>query len=183
MPDEIPPPACRRKKQPRPRIQRHFLDWLKTNQSRLAIPLSLQSRTDRQMTFSLVGLTPAIEVTLTDEIGIHVIREKEWWDALLFFEAWPVKKEAGFICQYCEPEFIVPYPSREALWTDHMFEPFLDWVNETLAKMRWLSLSQTEDGGGRWADLHTEWTPADQYRVSMIAISPQIMPPPEQPTP
>ncbi len=45
------------------------------------------------------------------------------------------------------------YPTRETLWCDHMFEPFLKWVNEKLAPARWLQLSCTGDRGASWAKL------------------------------
>jgi len=140
------------------------------NESRLSVPLAFESRTDRVMTFSFAGLTRALEVTLTHEIGIHAMHGSEWWDALIFFEASPMKKPEGYICEDCLPEHAVLYPSRKDLWVDHMFEPFLVWVNETLSGMHWLSLSQTDCGGGRWADLHAEWFPPDAHRHAMIAL-------------
>lgn len=146
----------RHRKGPRPKLQRYFLNWLEVNHARLAIPLTLESRTDRQVTLNFEGITRALEITLTHEIGVHAMKNAEWWDALLFFEAWPVKTDQGYICRWCKPEYIRPYPTRKALWVDHLFEPFLDWVNETLNQMEWLSLSQTDCGGVRWAELHKE---------------------------
>ena len=122
------------------------------------------------MTFSFAGLTRAIEVTLTHEIGIHAMHDGEWWDALIFFEASPTKKPGGYVCEYCLPEYEVFYASRKDLWVDHMFEPFLAWVNETLSGMHWLSLCKTECGGARWADLHAEWSPPDVHCDAMIAL-------------
>ena len=148
----------------RPRLQRYFLEWLALNNVRLAYPLILRSRTERVMTFTFEGITPSLEITLTHEIGVHAMKNGEWWDALLFFEAWPVKTKEGYICGYCKPGYIRPYSTRKDLWLDHMFEPFLLWVNQTLPKMQWLSLSQTECGGARWAELHPEYqTPKDAF--------------------
>jgi hypothetical protein len=45
------------------------------------------------------------------------------------------------------------YPSREALWRDHLFEPFLDWCNGVLANAQWLALHRTTGGGATWAKL------------------------------
>ena len=47
-------------------------------------------------------------------------------DALSKFEG---HKRYG--CQLCT-EATQHWPSREALWIDHLFEPFLKWVNEQL---------------------------------------------------
>jgi hypothetical protein len=43
------------------------------------------------------------------------------------------------------------WPTREALWQDQLFEPFLKWVNERLAPATWLRLYGTK--GGTWAKL------------------------------
>lgn len=32
----------------------------------------------------------------------------------------------------------------ESLWQDHLFEPFLRWVNEELAPAHWLQVSRTQ---------------------------------------
>jgi hypothetical protein len=45
------------------------------------------------------------------------------------------------------------FVSREALWIDHLFEPFLEWVNERLSKANWLRVSCFDDGGATWAEL------------------------------
>jgi hypothetical protein len=58
----------------------------------------------------------------------------------------------------------------------HLFAPFLVWVNETLSSMLWLSLGRTECGGGRWADLHPAWRPPENPRETMIALRPQTIP-------
>lgn len=41
--------------------------------------------------------------------------------------------------------------TREALWAKDVFEPFLEWVNDTLAPARWIKLSRY--GGATWAKL------------------------------
>ena len=32
------------------------------------------------------------------------------------------------------------FADRPALWTDHLFEGLLEWVNESLARAKWLAL-------------------------------------------
>ena len=34
------------------------------------------------------------------------------------------------------------FPDRPALWIDHLFEPFLEWVNMELAALNWLSFTE-----------------------------------------
>lgn len=48
------------------------------------------------------------------------------------------------------------FPSREALWQDHLFDKFLSWVNEKLAPARWLQISCIGSSGNRrctWVQL------------------------------
>ncbi len=62
----------------------------------------------------------------------------------------------GYQCKHCVHEDgkqVMMFPSREALWKDHLFEPFLQWVNEVLAPARWLQLSSIGEYGSTWAQL------------------------------
>jgi hypothetical protein len=44
------------------------------------------------------------------------------------------------VCDLCPPESRSVFPNRAVLWIDHLFEPFLEWVDESLAKAKWLAL-------------------------------------------
>ena len=145
----------------RPRIQRAFFRWLEAHQRRFAVPLRIIKRTDRYVEMAFVGVNPLLSVTLTSEIGVHVNWHGEWWDALMFFEACPTRSPQGYICETCLPEAQIFFPSREALWEDHMFQPFLEWVNNKLVSARWIGVFQTETNGGRWADLLAERQPEE----------------------
>lgn len=50
-------------------------------------------------------------------------------------------------CALCRPDGVRHYPTRQALWADHSFEPFLEWCQEQLAVGRWLALYEYDDGG------------------------------------
>ena len=39
------------------------------------------------------------------------------------------------------------FADRPALWTDHLFEGLLEWVNDSLARAKWLALY----GSPEWA--------------------------------
>ena len=39
------------------------------------------------------------------------------------------------------------FADRPALWADHLFEPLLEWVNDSLARAKWLALY----GNPEWA--------------------------------
>lgn len=127
-------------KSPRLRIQRAFLRWLRANASRFSVPVKVIRRTHRCIDIGLENLNPCVNVFLTWEIGVEVSWQGECWDFLTFFEAAPEKTPQGYVCKMCEPEARTLYPSREALWTDHLFEPFLAWINDELVPARWLAL-------------------------------------------
>jgi hypothetical protein len=126
---------------PRRKIQRAFLTWLEQSRSRFAIDVKLGRRTDRLLEFSFVGVTPGIKGFLnTREIEIFVIYEGDYWDILVDFDADPKRVLGGYICEACPPASRNIFPNRTALLADHLFEPFLEWVNNDLAKAKWLSL-------------------------------------------
>jgi hypothetical protein len=62
------------------------------------------------------------------------------WDFLLDMDTEPRRVPGGYVCDLCPSEPRPVFPNRPALWTDHLFEPFLEWVNESLAKAKWLAL-------------------------------------------
>ena len=133
---------------PRRMIQRAFLSWLEQNRSRFAIEIELGRRTDTDLEFTFAGINGAlIGVLTTWEISVYVIHQGENWDCILDVNAEPKRVPGGYVCKLCPPESRPVFPNRPALWTDHLFEPFLDWVNESLAKAKWLALYGSPDYG------------------------------------
>ena len=126
----------------RRRFHRAFFSWLHNRNSRLQTPVfRLIKCTDRFIEFTIDGLNPALSFGLsTYDLGVHVEWQGESWDWLIFFESCPMRVSEGFVCCLCEDYPLTIYPSREALWIDHVFEPFLKWVNEDLTTQHWLSL-------------------------------------------
>ena len=131
---------------PRRRLHREFLRWLKLNRARFAIDIALGKRTDEALEFSFVGINPAITGILsTRDVNVNVMFEDADfddgnWDTLiwLFHGAKPVP--GGYICSECKPELKRVFADLVALWTDHLFEALLTWVNERLARGKWLIL-------------------------------------------
>lgn len=144
----------------RRRLHRTFLRWLHDNQSLfITPPFRIIKRTDRFLAFTIPGLNPALSFGLsTWELGVHVEWQNTWWDALVFFESWPEAVSEGYICTFCESDGRITYPSREALWINHDFEPFLEWVNTELTRTRWLALYGKPDHS-TWAELVSEPNP------------------------
>jgi hypothetical protein len=126
---------------PRRKIQRAFLSWLEKNRLRFAIEIKLGRRTDCVLEFSFVGVNSAIEGLLnTREIEVFAMYEDECWDILVEFNAEPKRVSGGYVCEACPPGSPPLFPDRSSLWADHLFEPFLEWVNNDLANAKWLSL-------------------------------------------
>lgn len=133
-------------------IQQTFMTWLETAQARLAIPVSALRRTDRFIDLRFDGLSPAIRASLTHEIAIAVEYRGQTWDFLAFFEAVPQQTSEGYVCGLCLPTAKVLYTSPEDLWRQHMFEPFLEFVNGELATADAVGLYGTVDDA-TWATL------------------------------
>ena len=54
-------------------------------------------------------------------------------DLLASFEAEPIRGKNGYYCGLCPQEDRGSYASRDEIWRDEIFNPFLNWVNNQLA--------------------------------------------------
>jgi hypothetical protein len=121
-------------------FSRAFVDWLSDAGPRLAIALRVDKQDSESIEVSFVGINTAvgaiIEYDETDafvELQVFVDWEGSNWDLILILDCEPVRRADGYVCDLCPPEDQKVFPSREALWRDHLFEPFLEWVNKDLA--------------------------------------------------
>ena len=144
----------RRRRLPRPWIQRAFLRWLEEASARLAVPILLGRRTDRSWGLAFGGgTTPALSGALwRHQLLIYADWEGTSWDLVLCLEVAVRRTSAGYVDLWVRPEYREPYPTREALWREEVFEPFLRWVNETLAPALFLGVWRTEKEA-TWAKL------------------------------
>jgi hypothetical protein len=141
-------------------IQKTFATWQAKQAEQFLVPLHFLKRTDRCLDFCFKGLNPALTIFLSWEIGVGVDWQGENWDFLIFFETVPEHKADGYHCSLCIDEYAqITYSSREDLWQDHLFQPFLEWFNEYLVPARWLGLYKTDDKGCTWAKLLNEPDP------------------------
>lgn len=142
---------------PRPRIQRAFVRWFNDNRSRFEVPVRLTKITAKGVELHFINYPDCISVWLSsDELGVNVKWQGDYWDALFDMDLYPCHTPDGYKCEFCVPdngESATLFPSREALWQDHLFAPFLKWVNEKLAPARWLQVSCTGNRGSTWAQL------------------------------
>lgn len=60
---------------------------------------------------------------------------------------------AGYVDLWTMAEYREPYATLDALRRAQLFEPFLQWVKETLAPALHLEPWRTECGGATWAKL------------------------------
>jgi hypothetical protein len=61
--------------------------------------------------------------------------------------------------------------SREDLWRNHVFEIFLDWVNQTLSQTEFISIHGFT--GGWWAKLlknESSFIPSDEQAYALIPV-------------
>ncbi len=112
----------------------------------------MTERTDLVWSFAFVGVTGLVCGWInTFEMTVAARWGDEAWDPILDLDAYPLRVEGGIICRICRPSAL--FESRTALWADHLFEPFLAWVNDTLAPSPWLELTGTADNGATSARL------------------------------
>lgn len=134
-------------------IQKIFVDWQAKQSEQFLVPLHYLKRTDRCLEISFRGLNPALSIFLTWEIGVCVDWECECLDCLVYFEAYPQHDTNGYHCGLCIDEYAqITYPSREDLWQEHLFQPFLAWFKPA----RYLGLYRTDDKGCTWVKLLNE---------------------------
>lgn len=124
-----------------------------------------------------MGINTAIQGVLTTyEINVAVEHAEDCWDLLLSREAEPRRaRSGGVFCDSCFPEARRVFPDRPALWVDHLFELFLEWVNDNLAKAKWLALHGDPDFP-TWARLlpnddNTEHLRGGGYRINFSALT------------
>ncbi len=169
---------------PRRKIQCAFLSWLEANRARFAVEIELGTRTDEVHEFSFAGINRAIRGALTTyEINVYALHADDCWDFLLSLEAEPRRiMGGGVVCEACLPEARRVFADRPALWADHLFEPFLEWVNDNLAKAKWLALYGDPDYA-TWARLLpnddiSEHLRAGGYRLNFSALTDESQPAP-----
>jgi len=143
----------------RPRIQRAFISWLEQSRSRFITPIRISKRTKDFIELDFINSNLLFSATLTSwEINVSINWQGECWDLLVCFEAIPQLTSDGYVCSLCLPELCWPnarttYANREQLWKDHLFEPFLEWVNNKLAISPWIEIGGGIQEGMTYANL------------------------------
>lgn len=159
---------------PRPAIQRVFCQWHEEMRGLFLLPLRLVSRTDRKFEMTFKGANQ-LAISLTkNELNVGVFWQGMIWDILLSLEYSPMHVRSGYQCLLCLDEERRIYPTLEALWRDHIFEPFLEWTNSKLAMADHIAVF--EMNGSTWATLVSSSDVLDcNYLVGLIALRNQVI--------
>lgn len=163
------------KRQARPRIQRAFLRWFQENRFRFNVQIELSQITDKGIRLRFPAYPDVLSVWLSRwDLSVCVDWQGEFWDMLISLDAIPEASPAGYRCTLCENGST--WSSREALWRDHLFEPFLEWVNQRLAAATWLRLYRTREGGSSWATYgnHQNAAADEAFLVAEFRFQPQL---------
>ena len=123
----------------RPRYQKDFLQWFRKNRGLFAIPVHIVRRTDQRIEMIFAGLTTVISLQITrNELMVLAQSKGEYSDILADFEIAPERRNGGYICNFCLPEYQVLHPNLSSMRLTEIYEPFLKWVNENLVTAGWI---------------------------------------------
>jgi hypothetical protein len=134
--------------------QRLFNDWLAQNRSRFSHPPMAIRRRKDYLKFRFTGVASSVWGSINDWGGmvIGVDYRGECWDLVADLDIVPRRlTTGGYICRLCDADTRTIYPSREAIWMEHGFEPLLKWCNQQFQADQWASVWGTD--GGRWVQL------------------------------
>jgi hypothetical protein len=156
VPIKQPQTSCEpwpHKRHCRRRFHKAFFRWYAANEEKFAIKLELLKRTDSTLEIGFCHISRVITAQLTDdEIGIPIDWNDVFWDVIQWFETYPRRVPGGYVCRECPEDTRLTFPTREELWRIEVFEPFLAWVNDDLAKAETVAVSGNPDGS-TWARL------------------------------
>jgi hypothetical protein len=110
-----------------------FESWLKQNKKRFCYQPCIVKREKEKILVRFKGLARELEC-LINSSGIAVILKYSQWGSCSI-KNFDLKERTtngrDYYCEFCLLGMQEPYSSRETLWVEHCFEPFLSWVNET----------------------------------------------------
>ena len=161
-----------RKYHARRRIQRAFLAWFKESRGRLKLPFRITNRDDDIIVLEYVQSGLQV-LPLLNHHGLSVsLRWQEGTEcSVLWNEARTRLTYNGYECRKSsDPEEwgddvyvhkdIRPYPKREDVWRVHLFEVFLDYVNNKLTKFPWVEVYEipgTACINGAWVSVDGDY--------------------------
>jgi hypothetical protein len=125
-----------------------FDNWLSKNRGLFRHPPVIITNRKQYFTMRFRDINSAIECTITShDYTISVSNEGEYWDLTDTGDLSVQRTSSGhYFCEECETGHRELFPTRFALWKDHIFQPILDWANKNLLKTKWICLFQFGQG-------------------------------------
>lgn len=120
-----------------PRGAADFIPWMEARRGEIPWAFHWQ-RQQHQIRIFLEGLHPAIAITVTAHaLCVTVEQDGEILDTLLWLEMSPSRRGSAYVCTLCEPACAKRFASLSEMRADHLYAPFLDWCQQTLAHAIW----------------------------------------------
>jgi len=133
-----------------------FDQWLSKNQEFFQHPPVIVKNGKNYFTMRFQGINSVISCIITDhDYSISVDYKRECWD--LIDEEYLIERQTPsgqYFCEACKPKNRKLFPTRFALWEDHIFKRILSWATDNLLNTKWLCLFQYE--GTTWAKIVDE---------------------------
>ena len=110
-----------------------FIPWMEARRNEVPWKFHLLTKRHHVRVF-LEGLHPAIVITVSaHELRVTVEQDGETLDTLLWLEMSPARRGNAYVCTLCEPESAKRFASLTEMQEDHLYAPFLNWCQQTLA--------------------------------------------------
>jgi hypothetical protein len=133
--------------------------------------LSLREQSDTHLTFRIVDVTDAISIIVSPyDIGVSAWHQNVFWDFLIDFFANPEQVPGGYICSCCKDRSVQVHPTRDALWAELVFGPFLEWFRGDLARAEHLVFYGGSEYGFTAARLIPGRLPPAHYERARILV-------------
>jgi len=146
-------------------VRKIFDHWVRNNRYRFQhTPHVIKSRKNG-FVFQFTGVAPQLQghINKWGNFEIMVYFQGKFWDIVTEFDVFPCRTIQGqYYCSACKDAYEkgiakeVPLlcTSRQELWVQHSFEPFLQWANENLQSSHRLCLGEAK-GESTWASIKT----------------------------
>lgn len=142
---------------PRSRFLRSFTQWFEQHPLDRDFRLQPIFRRRDHLRFTVTGVCSALTIAVCpQEVRVDITHEGRVWDTLECFETVTRRGAAGYHCDL-RLDQQQAWPTREALWIDHCYEPLAAWMAGPLALALWLDLCAI--GGTTWAVLSDAGAP------------------------
>jgi len=156
----------------RSRIQRAFLAWFEESRKQLKVPFKITKRCKKYIVLESTRSGLKVQGLLNSH-GLHVsLYWQEGTECTVFWnEARTQLTSDGYEClQSSDPEewgpqvyvhkAFRPYPRREDVWRVHLFEVFLEYINNTLTRFPWIEIYEipgTAFVNGAWVSIPSDY--------------------------